>query len=105
MDTFVLVCALVSTTAGKKFMQRDTIEKEILRIFREQFEIKNPGLDENLAEVYEFDSIDAIELLKEFEVLLDTKLSRSEQKAAMEIRTINQIIDYVENLARSRHPA
>ena len=87
-------------------MQRDTIEKEILRIFREQFEIKNPGLDENLAEVYEFDSIDAIELLKEIEALLDTRLSRPEQKAAMEIRTINQIVDYVENLAgRHRPPA
>jgi acyl carrier protein len=86
-------------------MQRKAIEKEILRIFREQFEIENPGLDENLAEAYEFDSIDAIELLKAIEVLLDTQLSRPEQKAAMEIRTINQIIDYVENLAGSRPPS
>ena len=37
-------------------MQRDTIEKEILRIFKEQFEIENPGLDENLAEVYDLSS-------------------------------------------------
>ncbi len=86
-------------------MQRDTIEKEILRIFRDQFEIRNPGLDENLAEVYEFDSIDAIELLRELEVLLGAALSRSEQKAAMEIRTINQIIDYVESLARQPKPS
>jgi acyl carrier protein len=86
-------------------MQRDNIEKEILRIFKEQFEIEDPGLDENLAEVYEFDSIDAIELLKELEVLLEAELSRSEQKAAMEIRTINQIIDYVENLARHHKPS
>jgi len=83
-------------------MQRDTIEGKILAIFKEQFEIENPGLDENLAEVYEFDSIDAIELLKELEILLGTELSRAEQKAAMEIRTINQIIDYVENLAAQR---
>jgi len=86
-------------------MQRDAIEKEILRIFKEQFEIEDPGLDENLAEVYEFDSIDAIELLKELEILLETELSRPEQKAAMEIRTINQIIDYVENLARHHKPS
>lgn len=84
-------------------MQRDTIEKEILRIFAELFEIENPGLDENLAEVYEFDSIDAIELLKEIETLLGAELTRAEQKAAMEIRTINQIVDYVENLARQRN--
>ena len=86
-------------------MQRDAIEKEILRIFKEQFEIEDPGLDENLSEVYEFDSIDAIELLKELEVLLETELTRSEQKAAMEIRTLNQIIDYVENLAMRHKPS
>ncbi len=82
-------------------MQREIIEKEILRIFREQFEIASPGFDENLAEVYEFDSIDAIELLREIEILIAVKLSRPEQKAAMEIRTINQIVDYVEKLDRS----
>jgi len=84
-------------------MQRDTIEKEILRIFAELFEIENPGLDENLAEVYEFDSIDAIELLKELETLLGAELTRAEQKTAMEIRTINQIVDYVKNLAKQRN--
>ena len=82
-------------------MKHEIIEKEILRIFKEQFEIENPGLDENLGEVYEFDSIDAIELLREIEILIDVKLSRPEQKAAMEIRTINQIVEYVENIDRS----
>ena len=84
-------------------MQREIIEKEILRIFEEEFEIENPGLDENLAEIYEFDSIDAIELLRHIEILIDKELSRPEQKAAMEIRTINQIVDYVENLDRSHN--
>ncbi len=86
-------------------MQRNTIEKEILGIFKKQFEIEDPGLDENLAEVYEFDSIDAIELLKEIELLLDMELSRPEQKEAMEIRTVNQIIDYVEGLIRNHPPS
>lgn len=86
-------------------MQREIIEKEILRIFEEEFEIENPGLDENLAEIYEFDSIDAIELLRHIEILIDKELSRPEQKAAMEIRTINQIVDYVENLDRSPNPS
>ncbi len=76
-------------------MTRDEIEKAILRIFRDQFEIENPGLDDNLREVHEFDSIDAIELLREIEILLDAGLSREEKKAAMDIRTINQIVDYV----------
>ena len=86
-------------------MQRNTIAGEILRIFKEQFEIENPGLDENLAEVHEFDSIDAIELLKEIEILLNRELSRPEQKAAMEIRTINQIVDYVEDLVKKHPPS
>ena len=86
-------------------MTREKIQAAILAIFRENFEIDNPGLDDNLGEAHEFDSIDAIELLREIEVLLGTALSRSEQKAAMEIRTINQIIDYVESLARQPRPS
>jgi acyl carrier protein len=76
-------------------MTRDEIETAILRIFEEQFEIEDPKLDEDLREAYEFDSIDAIELLREIEILLNAQLSRDEKKAAMDIRTINQIVDYV----------
>ena len=83
-------------------MTRDGIQADIIKIFREQFEIDNPGLDEDLRDEYEFDSIDAIELLREIEVLLGSELTRAEKKNAMEIRTINQILDYIELLARSR---
>lgn len=83
-------------------MTRDEIQTDILRIFREQFEIDDPGLGEDLRDTYEFDSIDAIELLREIELLLGTQLTRTEKKAAMEIRTIDQILDYVESLAAAR---
>ena len=83
-------------------MTRDEIKAEIIRIFWEQFEIKDPGLDEDLRDIYEFDSIDAIELLREIEILLDTQLTRTEKKMAMEIRTIDHILDYVESLAAER---
>ena len=83
-------------------MTRDEIKTEIIRIFREQFEIIDPGLDEDLRDTYEFDSIDAIELLREIELFLGTGLTRVEKKMAMEIRTINQILDYVESLAAAR---
>jgi acyl carrier protein len=83
-------------------MTRDEIKSEIIRIFSEQFEIENPGLDDDLREAYEFDSIDAIELLREIEILLDSELTRTEKKNAMEIRTINQILDYIELLAQTR---
>ena len=83
-------------------MTRDEIRSEIIRIFSEQFEIDNPGLEDDLREAYEFDSIDAIELLREIEILLGSELSRAEKKNAMEIRTINQILDYIELLAQFR---
>ena len=83
-------------------MTRAEIKSEIIKIFWEQFEIKNPGLDENLREIYEFDSIDAIDLLREIEILLGSELTRSEKKKAMEIRTIKQILDYIEMLAATR---
>lgn len=83
-------------------MTRDEIQKAILAIFANQFEIDNPGLEDDLREVHEFDSIDAIELLREIEILLGAHLTRDEKKAAMEIRTINQIVDYVEGLDSGR---
>jgi acyl carrier protein len=86
-------------------MGRDAIQAAIMRIFDEKFEIRGPGLDENLRDVYEFDSIDAVELLREIEILLDTQLTRAEKKSAMDIRTINQILDYMEALSSARRLA
>lgn len=83
-------------------MTRDEIRSRILKVFREQFEISNPGLDEDLREKYEFDSIDAIELLREIELLLGFKLTREDKKRAMDIRTINQILDYIQSIASGR---
>lgn len=80
-------------------MRLDAIESAILKIFAEKFEIEAPGVDDDLRDGYEFDSIDAIELLHEIEILLDTQLTRAEKKSAMEIRTIKQIVDYTAALA------
>ena len=84
------------------FMTRDEITSEIIRIFRDQFEIENPGLDDDLRDAHEFDSIDAIELLREIEIMLDSELTQAEKKNAMEIRTINDILDYIELLSAAR---
>jgi acyl carrier protein len=83
-------------------MRRDEIESAILKIFEEKFEIEAPGVDDDLRDGYEFDSIDAIELLHEIEIMLETQLTRGEKKNAMDIRTINQIVDYAEALAAAR---
>jgi len=83
-------------------MTRNEIEKKILNIMKDEFEIENPGLDDDLREVHSFDSIDAIELLREIEILLDSELTQNEKKQAMDIRTISQVCDYVELMAQNR---
>jgi len=80
-------------------MTRDDIREKILSIFDEEFEISNPGLDDDLREAHGFDSIDAIELLREIEDMLGFELSQEQKKRALDnIRTLNQILDYVESL-------
>jgi len=83
-------------------LTRENIQLELMRIFQENFEIENPDPDDDLREKYEFDSIDAIELLVEIENLLGFKLTQEEKKQAMGIRTINHIYDYMEAMEKSR---
>ncbi|MFZ7126072.1 MAG: acyl carrier protein [Desulfobacterales bacterium] len=85
-------------------MTKEDIRSELLKVFEEQFEIVDPDLDADLREAHEFDSIDAIELLREIEVLLGVELTREEKKRAMGIRSLNQIVDYVDDLARQKAP-
>ena len=83
-------------------MTRDDIVAQILYFFQKEFEIENPGLDDDLREKHGFDSIDAIELLLKIEKMLASELSHEEKKLAMDIRTINHICDYIESLAAAR---
>ena len=83
-------------------LTRENILSHLLRIFEENFEIEAPGLDDDLREQHEFDSIDAIEVLVEVEQLLGVKLSQEEKKQAMDIRTLNGICDWVEGLSAAR---
>lgn len=84
-------------------MTRAEIESEIVRIFREGFEIDQPEPDAQLRDKYQFDSIDAIELLVSIEKFLGSDLTQAEKKRAMDIRSLRQVFDYVETLARTRH--
>ncbi len=84
-------------------MTRDLIVNQILDILKDEFEIINPDLDDNLTEKYEFDSIDAIALLEHIEELIKSPLTQEEKKQAMEIRTINQICDYIEQVLKKRN--
>jgi acyl carrier protein len=83
-------------------MTRQEIELEVKTIFQREFEIENPGMDDDLRETYEFDSIDAIELLLAIENFLGYEITQEEKKRAINIRTINQICDYIEKIAQTR---
>lgn len=82
-------------------MTRFALQEKILQILTQDFEFKDPGLDDNLRDDHGFDSIDAIELLGKIELLLGFSLTREEKEKAMEIRTINDILDYIEQIRQA----
>lgn len=79
-------------------MKRDELQEKILTILIEDFEFEHPGPNDNLRDDHGFDSIDAIELLGKIELILGYTLTREEKEKAMGIRTINDILDYVETI-------
>ena len=84
-------------------MTNDEIRDAILTILTEDFEFQKPGLDDNLRDDHGFDSIDAIELLGKIETtILGFSLTREEKEKAMGIRTINDILGYIEAIKSSR---
>jgi acyl carrier protein len=83
-------------------MNRDILEEKILAILVDDFEFDNPQANDNLRDDHGFDSIDAIELLAKIELLFGFSLTREEKEGAMEIRTINDILDYLENILAQR---
>jgi len=82
-------------------MTRDELKEKIVTILTEEFEFEQPGLEDNLRDDHGFDSIDAIELLGKIELMLGFSLSREEKEKAMGIRTINDILDYIETIQTS----
>jgi len=83
-------------------MTRQEIEREVKTIFQREFEIENPSMDDDLRKTYEFDSIDAIELLLALENFWVYEITQEEKKQAINIRTINQICDYIEKIAPNK---
>ena len=83
-------------------MTREELKDKILTILTEDFEFEQPGLNDNLRNDHGFDSIDAIELLGKIELILGYTLTREEKEKAMGIRTINDILDYIETIDLSR---
>ncbi len=83
-------------------MTREELRSEIIAICSREFEMENPDPDDDLREKYGFDSIDGIELLIQIEKMLQTELTQEEKKQSLNIRTINQVCDYIENIMKAR---
>jgi len=83
-------------------MTRDVLQEKILDILVRDFEFQDPQLDDNLRDDHGFDSIDAIELLGKIERIFGFSLTREEKEKAMDIRTINDILDYLEPIYQGR---
>ena len=83
-------------------MTRDEIKVKLLRFLEEILEFEDLALDDDLRDVHGFDSIDAIELIREVEIMINAKLTREEKEMALDIRTIDQILDYIESMAFTR---
>jgi acyl carrier protein len=84
-------------------MTTEEIRDTIVTILTEDFEFEQPGLDDNLRDDHGFDSIDAIELLGKIETsILGFSLTREEKEKAMTIRTINDILEYIDTIKNSR---
>jgi acyl carrier protein len=79
-------------------MNREQIIEKIVALLRDEFEIECQDYDVNLTEEFEFDSIDAIALLEHVEDFIGFPLSQDDKKRAMEIRSINQICDFIEDV-------
>ena len=84
-------------------MKREEIEQKVFEILKERFEIAQPDPNANLRETYNFDSIDAIELLAAVEDMYGEELSQELKKQALEeISTVKQVIDMVERIAKGK---
>jgi len=83
-------------------MDREEIQSTIIDFIETSFEMSDVGLDDDLNAVHGFDSIDAIELLREIETLMKTKLTRDEEESAMTIRTVRQIVDFIKKAMADR---
>lgn len=84
-------------------MTRDEIEQKVFDILREEFEIENPLPTDDLREKHNFDSIDAITLLEIVDDIMTPPLSQEEKKSAMDIRTIEHICNFIEDMLAKRN--
>jgi acyl carrier protein len=80
---------------------REDIQNEVNRIFVENFEIEPDELkdDSNLFDDLGLDSLDAIDMLLAMETFIGTRLNDDDKERAKQIRTVLDVVDFVEGIA------
>jgi acyl carrier protein len=85
---------------------REDIVGEVHRLFIENFEIEKDALseDSNLFDDLGLDSLDAIDMLLSMEAFIGRRLDDGDKERAKQIRTVHDIIDFVEAIASRGAP-
>ena len=80
---------------------REDIQKEVHRLFVENFEIEPDELkdESNLFDDLGLDSLDAIDMLLAMETFIGARLNDDDKERAKQIRTVLDVIDFVEGIA------
>ena len=80
---------------------REDIQNEVHRLFVEHFEIEPDELkaDSNLFDDLGLDSLDAIDMLLAMETFIDARLNDDDKERAKQIRTVLDVVDFVEGIA------
>jgi acyl carrier protein len=80
---------------------RQEIEKHLHEILVDSFEIEHGELrgDANLFDDLGLDSLDAIDMLLAMETFVGTRLGDEDKENAKQIRTIDDVVVFVERLA------
>ena len=86
--------------AGMSIARKD-IEKEIRRMFVENFEISPDDLreDANLFEELGLDSLDAIDMLLAMESFIGMRMDDGDKERAKQIRTVLDVVNFVDGIA------
>jgi acyl carrier protein len=81
---------------------REDIEKEVRRLFVDNFEIEPEELKEssNLFDDLGLDSLDAIDMLLAMESFIGQRLNDDDKERAKHIRTVIDVVDFVEGIAQ-----
>lgn len=81
---------------------REDIENEVRRLFVENFEIDPEELqeDSNIFDDLGLDSLDAIDMLLAMESFIGSRLNDDDKERAKQIRTVLDVVDFVEGIAQ-----